>query len=204
MPSTPLSDVSSFLEVAEKKDYFNAHTIQSRRVACNKFFEILDEDQQTVEYVSQNLDVIKARFTNRYPEVRGNTIEVYAQRVRLVFNDFLAWKADRAAWERDIAARQSNRATNGDGEKRARPERAKASASPPPRADSDESPDMRMVKIPLPAGVDVEVKIPRDLSKSDLKRVLWALLPYAKDFDPDVSPQVTFPQLEAHDETLRQ
>src|SRR6185312_12993187 len=100
--STSLSDVSAFLDIAEKKDFFNANTIQSRRVACNKFFEILDEDQKTVEYVSENLDVIKARFTNRYPEVSGRTIEVYAQRVRLVLNDFLAWKADRAGWERDL------------------------------------------------------------------------------------------------------
>jgi len=201
MSSTSLSDVSAFLEVAEKKDYFNAHTIQSRRVAFNKFFEILDEDQRTVEYVSENLDVIKARFTNRYPDVRGNTIEVYAQRVRLVLNDFLAWKTDRAAWERDIATRQSNRATNGDGEKRARPERAKPSA---PRADTDESAGMRAVTIPLPSGAEIEIKIPRELSVSDLKRVLWALLPYAQDWDPNVSPRTTFPQLETNVDPLRQ
>lgn len=201
MSSTPLSDVSAFLEVAEKKDYFNAHTIESRRVACNKFFEILDEDQRTVEYVSENLDVIKARFTNRYPEVTGRTIEVYAQRVRLALKDFLAWRADRAGWERDLAARQT-RSSSGDGERRARPEKPKQDASPPPR--NDENPDMRTVRVPLPSGVEVEIKIPRDLSKSDLKRVLWALLPYAKDFDPEVSPQVTFPQLDARSDELRQ
>lgn len=196
---TTLSDVSAFLDVAEKKDYFNSHTIQSRRVACNKFFEILDEDQKTVEYVNDNLDVIKARFTNRYPEVRGATIDAYANRVRLVLNDFAAWKADRAAWERNVASRQNSRST-GDEEARAtrtRAEKPKPNASASTSAPADDvNPALRLVRIPLPSGVEVEVKIPRDLTVADLKRVLWALLPYAHDWDPNVSPRQMFPQLE--------
>ena len=193
---TPLTEVSEFLDVASKKNFFNENTIQSRRVACNKFFEILDEDQKNVEYVRDNLSVIKTRFTNRYTEVRGHTVDVYANRVMLVLKDFLAWKADRSAWERDVAARQSGRAASAGGEKRTRAEKPKAAPAAASAPPSDDDADARVVKIPLPSGFEVTVRLPRELSVKDLKRVLWALLPYAADWDPSVSPLQTFPQLE--------
>jgi hypothetical protein len=197
----PADEVMQFLEISSKKNYFNDNTIQSRRTACKKFFDILDEDQKTVEYVQDHIELIKTQFGNRFPEVRGNTVDVYAARVQLVLRDFLAWKADRAAWERDVAGRQGARSSSGDAEKRTRPEKPSA-ASPPPRA---EDPNVRVVKIPLPArDIEVEVTIPRDLTVSDLKRILWALLPYAGDWDPNVSPGVTFPQLESSGEEVRQ
>ena len=190
----PLSEVFEFLDVASKKNFFNENTIQSRRVACNKFFEILDEDQQNVEYVNSNLDVIKARFTNRYKDIRGNTVEQYARRVMLVMNDFTAWKADRAAWERDVAARQSSRAASDD-EKSPRAEKPKAApaASAVPRG---EDLGTHTVTIPLPAGSKVVVTLPRELLVKDLQRVMWALLPYTSDWDPSVAPRQTFAQLE--------
>ena len=164
------------------------HTINSRRTACNKFFEILDEDQKTVEYVNESLDIIKTRFKNRYPEVLGSTADVYAQRVQLVLKDFLAWRADRSAWERDLAARQSTRSASVDGgEGRAAPKtkarRATAEAEP------NDDPAARVVKIPLPSGFEVEVTIPRNMKLADLKRILWGLLPYATDWDPSSSPR---------------
>src|SRR5437667_1856429 len=191
---TPLSEVFELLDVATNKNFFNDNTVQSRRVACNKFFEILDEDQKTVEYVRDNLDVIKTRFTNRYKDVRGNTVDSYANRVLLVLKDFLAWKADRSAWERDVAARQSARTTAADGEKRTRTDKPKPAATRAPATEDD--PDARVVTVPLPSGFEVTIKLPRELSVADLRRVLWALLPYAGDWDPSVSPLQTFPQLE--------
>jgi hypothetical protein len=202
---TNLTEVSEFLDILGKKNFINDNTVQARRVACNNFFDILDNDQKTVEYIQENIDVIKTRFANRFKEVRGNTVDEYARRVMLVINDFVAWKADRGAWEREISARQAGRASNGTGERRSRPEKVKQSASPPPPpAEERNTDDRRVITVPLASGAEVEVKIPRDLSKSDLKRVLWALLPYAKDFDPEVSPLATFPQLGSHDDPLRQ
>ncbi len=199
MPTvTPLSELFSFIDIAEKKDYFNEHTIQSRRSACNKFFESLDEDQQTVEYVAEHMDVIKARFTNRHPEIRGGTVDVYAKRAALVLKDFFAWKADRYAWERDLAARQAGRPAAGDGEKRApRPEKAKA--APAAEHVNEDSSDTHTVTIPLPAGTKVIVKLPNTLLVKDLQRVMWALLAYTSDWDPSVPPRQTFAQLENRD-----
>lgn len=195
---TSLSEVLDFLDVASRKNFFNENTILSRRTACTKFFEILDEDQKNVEYVRDNLDVIKARFTNRYTDVLGQTVDAYANRVMLVLKDFDAWKVDRSAWERDVAARQSARASAAaaDGEKRTRAEKPKAApaANDAPREDD---PGTHTVTIPLPSGSKVVVTLPRALLVKDLQRVLWALLPYTSDWDPQVSPRQTFPQLEA-------
>jgi hypothetical protein len=149
--------------------------------------------------VRDNLDVIKARFTNRYTDVRGNTVDVYTNRVQLVIKDFLAWKADRSAWERDIASRQNARGTKDDGEKR-RAEKVKSPAAAASALAGDDV-DVRVVKIPLPSGFEVEIKLPRNLSVGDLRRVLWGLLPYATDWDPGVhSPPQMFPQLEGKDD----
>jgi hypothetical protein len=195
MSTIPLSDVSAFLGIAEKGDLFNANTIQSRRIAFNKFLEILDDDQRTLEYLRDNLDVVKARFTNRHAEMRGASVDAYANRVQSVLKDFLAWRADRSAFERDVAARQSSRASAADGEKRARSEKPRPAPAASAARPEDDA-DTQTITIPLPAGTRVVVKLPRELLVKDLKRVLWALLPYASDWDPSESPRQTFPQLE--------
>lgn len=196
MPTvTPLSELFNFIDIAEQKNHFNEHTIQSRRTACNKFFEELDEDQQNIEYVSEHMDVIKARFTNRHPEVRGGTVDVYAKRAALTLKDFLAWKSDRAGWERELAAKQAGRTTTAEGaEKRPRPDKPKA--APAPAAANENDSDTHTVTIPLPAGTKVVVKLPNALLVKDLQRVMWALLAYTSDWDPSVSPRQTFAQLE--------
>jgi hypothetical protein len=199
---TSISELFAFIDIAEKKNFFNRHTIQSRRTACTKLFGILDEDQRTVEYVRDHLDVIKARFTNAHTEIRGNTVEVYSQRAALTMTDFLAWKADRAAWERDISARQGARASAADDAGR-RPRADKARPAAAAGAAADDA-NVRLVKVPLPSGFEVEVRMPREMAMSDLKRILWALLPYARDWDPSESPRQTFPQLEARDDHLHQ
>jgi hypothetical protein len=203
MPTTPLSDVSAFLEIAKKKNFFNANTIEARRIAFNKFLEILDEDQQTVEYLRDHFDVVEARFTNRHPEMRGSSVDQYANRVQRVLKDFVAWKTDRSAWERDLAARQSVRTTASDSEKkRTRVEKPKLAATASAAPTEDDS-TARVVKIPLPSGFEVMIKLPRDLTTADLKRVLWGLLPYASDWDPSAqSPRQVFPQLNGERDDL--
>jgi hypothetical protein len=68
-------------------------------------FSVLDDDQRNVEYVRENLDVIKARFQNLNKEVSGQTVEIYVNRVRLSLDDSAKWSTDRAQWERDSAAK---------------------------------------------------------------------------------------------------
>lgn len=199
--TTSVDEVIEFLTIAGDKGFLNDNTVVARRTACNKFFDILEPDQKTVEYVRDNLDVVKSRFSNLNKDVRGNTVDEYARRVRLVLDDFTAWKTDRSAWERDVSSRQAARPA-GDGEKKPR---AKADKKAQPQEQIQPNPGntfsndtaMRTVEFPLRKGVDVKISLPRDgITMAELKKLAWFLLPYASDFDPEVSPRETFPMLE--------
>lgn len=197
--TTDLKEATEFLDIAARQGLLNDNTVAARRTACNKLFDILDPENKTVEYVLENLDVVKARFSNRNKDVRGNTVDEYARRVQIVLDDFTEWKADRAGWERKISSRHSNRPA-GDGEKvvKLKADKAKtenkADAPPPP------PPNVRVVTFPIRPDFDLEVKLPREgLTVQELKRLVYYLLPYAQDWEPTESPRNVFPMLERDD-----
>lgn len=199
--TTSVDEVIEFLGIAGDKGFLNDNTVVARRTACNKFFDILEPDQKNVEYVRENLDVIKARFSNLNKEVRGNTVEEYARRVKLVIEDFTAWKTDRAAWERDVSSRQSARPAN-DGEKKSKPktEKAQPQANGGAQAQATPNPDARVVTFPIRPDFDIQVTLPRaGLTVPELKKLVYFLLPYAPDWEPSESPRNVFPMLERDD-----
>jgi hypothetical protein len=183
-----------FLDVAAKMNYYNDNTIQARRTACSKFFEILEDDQKTIEYVRDNLDVIKARFSNRYKDVRGATVEEYARRVGIVLNDFTSWNTDRAAFERDLAARQSKPA---EGERKPRSKPTEASNSNGNGNGAHTAEDVRVVKFPIRPDFDVSITLPKSgITVAELKKLVYFLLPYTNDWEPNDAPRNVFSMLE--------
>ena len=62
--TTSLDEVIEFLDIASSKGFINDNTASARKTACVKFFDILEPDQKNVEYVKDNLEIIKTRFTN--------------------------------------------------------------------------------------------------------------------------------------------
>jgi hypothetical protein len=181
-----------FLKIAADKGFLNENTVGARRTACNKFFDILEAGQKNVEYVLANLDIIKSRFSNLNKDVAGTTVDEYARRVQLVLNDFAAWKADRAGWERGVAAKQNGR-PGGEGEKKARaPKAEKAAPAEAPKGNPAE----RVVTFPLRKDFEFKTALPRDgITMLELRKVLWFLLPYTTDFDVSVSPRDALYQL---------
>ncbi len=195
--STALSELTEFLDIAQKQGYLNDNTAQARKTACSKMFSVLEEGQQSVEYVRENLAVIKARFQNLNKEVRGSTVEEYSRRVQIVLNDYAQWKSDRAAWERASANRATSaRDSTPAGEKvRNGKEQPKASKPQP-----DPNPDARTVSFPLRSNFEISVTIPREgITVSELKRLAYFLLPYAKDWEPG-SSRAEFPMLDSNAE----
>lgn len=199
---TSLDEPIEFLGIAASKGFLNDNTVQARRTACNKLFDILDPDQKTVEYIRENLDVVKARFSNLNKDVAGATIDEYARRVRLVLEDFTAWKADRSGWERNVSAKQNTR-PSGDNDKRARTsktksEKVKPSAAVSGATDVNQAPSQtRVVSFPIRPNFDLSVTLPREgLKVEELKRLVYFLLPYAQDWAPTEAPQTVFPMLE--------
>ena len=201
--TTNVNELTEFLTIAGEQGFLNDNTVSARRTACTKFFDILEPDQKTVEYVRDNLAVIKARFSNLNKEVRGNTVEEYARRVQLVINDFTAWKADRAAWEREVSSRQSARPAS-DGDKKGKPKDDKVKKQQGNgTAQQDPSNlhrDARVVTFPIRPDFELQVSLPRDgLTVQELKKLVYFLLPYASDWEPTESPRSVFPMLERDD-----
>lgn len=198
--ATTLSEVIEFLTIAGDKGFLNDNTVVSRKTACNKFFDILEPDQKTVEYVNENLGVIKKRFSNLNKDVRGNTVDEYARRVKVVLSDFSAWKTDRSGWERSVSNRQSSRPAN-DTEKKPnpkKPEKAKTDAETHDQTVKEEANlDERLVSFPIRPDFELTIKLPRaGLTVSELKKLVYFLLPYAQDWKPAQSPPSVFPMLE--------
>jgi hypothetical protein len=200
--ATSFDEAFEFLAIVKSKGFINDNTAIARATACRKFVEILDDEQKNVEYVRDHLDVIKQRFTNLNKDMNGSTVDEYARRVRMVIEDFLAWKQDRSAWERSVAAKQANRASD-DGEKKARAKADKpkvqvngsAHAAPPPPPPN---PEERLVTFPIRPDFDLKITLPRNgLTVPELKKLLYFLLPYCADWEPTESPRSVFSVLEA-------
>lgn len=198
--TTNLNEMIEFLTIAAEKGFLNDNTVFARKTACKKFFDILEPGQKTVEYVRDNLDVIKARFLNLHKNINGNTVEEYARRIKLVLNDFTSWKKDRAAWEKSISARQNSRPTN-EGEKKGsqKTENAKKQSQNSEHTTAQQAKqNTRIVKFPIRPDFEVSIEIPAEgLTTTELKKLLYFLLPYAKDWEPSQSPKSVFPMLDA-------
>lgn len=159
------------------------------------------------EYVLENLDVIKGRYMNLNKDAAGATVDEYGRRVKLVFETFLEWKADRSGWEKRSAAKQTARPA-GDGDKRPKAKADKPKPQPQAQSPSNgaahqapPNPETRTVTFPIRPDFDLSVTLPRaGISVDELKRLVYFLLPYAQDWEPSQSPRSVFPMLEREEQ----
>jgi hypothetical protein len=180
METSELDSVLDFLVTTAKQGYINDNTALGRRTACVKLFAVLEDNQKTVAYVRDNIDVIKTRFQNLNKDVRGGTVDAYANRVLFAVNDYMKWMADRGAWEREAAARGKAPA---DGERKTKAPKADKQ-SPPAAAAAVVDPNTRMVAIPIRPDFDVSTVIPRDITISEVRRIAYVLAGYVVNYDP--------------------
>ena len=199
-----VNEVIEFLDIVSSKGFLNPNTAGARKTACRKFFDILDDNERTVEYVRDNLDSVKARFSNLNKDVTGATVEAYGRRVALVLKDFTEWQQDRGGWERRVSTKRSAR-SSGDGkkkQKRASRNRKTSQARKDSQGKSNvgqEQPDsgVRTVKFPIRDDFDLEIKLPRDrLTVAELQKVAYFLLPYTRDWEPTNPPASVFPMVQ--------
>lgn len=191
-----LDGISDFLDRVSAQGFVNPNTANARKTACTKFFTILEPDQRTIEYVTDNLEVIKHQFQNLNPDVTGSTADEYARRVQTVLKDFAAWSEDRGAWEKRVTSKQSAAA---DRPPRApRSETWRVEASVPGAAQRAVSGKPRVVVFPIRPDFEMTVTLPPDLlTLAELRKVAYYLLPYAKDWEPTTDePRGVFPMLE--------
>jgi hypothetical protein len=178
MEISELDDVQDFLTTTAKQGYLNENTALGRRTACVKLFAVLEQDQQSVAYVIDNMEGIKKRFQNLNKDVRGGTVDEYARRVLFAVNDYLKWKADRGAWEREAGSRGK---PAGDGEKKAKApkvEKQVAEAAPVVSATT------RLVAIPIRSDFDVSMVIPKDITIHEVRKIAYVLAGMVVNHDP--------------------
>jgi hypothetical protein len=193
-----LDEVGKMLDIVTDQGFMNANTSGARKIAVSRLAEVLEEENRTCDYFLNHTDIVKHRFINLNDKTTGSTAEVYVKRAVLAINDFLAWKADKAAWEKMAA---SKGAKSDSGEKKAKVEKQpKLIAEAIPLAKVPEG--MQEVKIPIRPGVQTKHHIPEDLKLAEVRRIAYVLAGYASDFDPMMGPKEVFKQLEEGGNTV--
>ncbi len=186
-----------FLEFAGNKSILNEHTISCRLTACNNLFSILNEGEDTVDYMLHNLEVLVNRFRNKNNNVQPNTLKVYKSRVKSSLEDYQAWCKDPIAWEKSVLeksnvahAKERKAKTAGPKEKTPRAERPSPMTQSEPTTrisvNASEKPSRggRRVIFPVRPEFNVEIVIPEDgLSMKEMLKLGLFLYPYCKDSD---------------------
>lgn len=194
-------EVSKFLEFAGRKNILSERAVNHRLTACNNVFSVLNEDEDSLDYILGNLDLLIHRLRNKNPNVRASTLKVYKSRVKSSLEDFKAWSADPFAWEREVLVRAKAQGLEGRKEKQAakrakqppvekttpaeapaEPAVAVADATPP--APVVPAPAGLHVRLPIRPDFSIEVVLPKDgLRLKELHRLGMFLYPYCVDVE---------------------
>lgn len=186
-----LDEVEKFLDTVTGQGFLNPNTSSARKIAVGRLTDGLEEENRTCEYFLNHTDIVKHRFINLNDNTTGSTAEVYVKRALLAINDFLAWKADKAGWEKGAASKGTKADSS---EKKAKVEKPKLVAEAITPAKIPDG--MQEVKIPIRPGVQTKHFVPEDLKLAEVRRIAYILAGYASDFDPMMGPKEVFKQLE--------
>lgn len=189
-------EVLKFLEFVGKKSILDEHAVNCKLTACNSLFSVLNDDEDSIDYILGNLDLLLNRYLNKNKSVTHNTLKVYKSRVKSCLEDYKAWSADPFAWERNLTEKKLAEKRE---EKKQKPQKAKLKKSVQHAVAEEEiseeaslptekSTQLR-VAFPIREGLSIEVTLPKDgLTLKELKRLGMYLFPYCKDVDFTDSP----------------
>ncbi len=188
-------EVIKFLEFAARKGILNETAIHCRLTACHNLFEMLNEDEDSLNFISQNLDVLTHRFGNKNPNVQASTLKVYKSRTKSSIEDFRAWSADPFAWERCVTEKAKASASENRKEKRGKKKASKvvkptleASEGEPLEEPPVQMPEskVRRVSFPIRADFSIEISIPVEgITQKELHRLGLFLYPYCQDLEAE-------------------
>lgn len=185
-------EVIKFLEFVGKKSILSETAIQNRLTACHNLFSVVNEEEDSVEYLLSNLDLLVNRFRNRNATVLPSTLKVYKSRAKSSIEDYQEWSADPFAWERAVTTKAKPSTQEKKREKIARQPRASKVASQPkarasaPAAEPVKTEGSRRVSFPIRADFSIEMTLPIDgLTLKELHRIGLFLYPYCSDIDPE-------------------
>jgi hypothetical protein len=199
MSECKLDEVEKFLDIVTGQGFMNPNTSGARKIAVGRLAEVLEEENRTCDYFLNHTDIVKHRFINLNDKTTGSTAEVYVKRAVLAVNDFLAWKADKAAWEKQAASKGTK---SDNGEKKAKVEKQPKLIAESIQLTAKVPDGMQEVRIPIRPGVQTKHFVPEDLKLAEVRRIAYVLAGYAADFDPMLGPKEVFKQLEEGGNTV--
>ena len=103
-----LDALNKFLDFAAKKGVLKSNTVQSRKMASNKVFAVLDEHEK-IDLRNVNIDHAFELFQNKYQnEYKPKSLQVYLSRVRTAVLDFIRYVDNPAGFRPSTAQRTVN------------------------------------------------------------------------------------------------
>jgi hypothetical protein len=185
---TALTEIFAFLDYVEKKSILPRNSVVGKRTACKTVFEVLDDSENTVEFVTANLDAVMQRFCNRSKtDFKGNSLNTYQSKVRSTLKDFREWNESPANWEKSVNSKSKSSRSEKPGSSKVRAKRVPSEVQLPiNKAEVASGTNTRRLTFPIRANFDLPVEIPADgLTLTELKRLGAFLMPYCKDFSAD-------------------
>ena len=181
--SVNVKNAYNFLDYCTDKGFLNKNTVVARKTACNALFSILDDSQQSVEYISKNLASIATRYERKNPhKYTARSLEVYKSRARQTIDDFSNWNLDKTKWEDSKTSIKTTRQRkiNRNNTRGASSNKQKINQS------SNQENQPRTLSLPVSQKTTIKVELPIEgITIDELRKLGLFLFPYCKDFTND-------------------
>jgi hypothetical protein len=163
---------------AAQKGLMNKHTASGLRAACSQVLGVLD-DWQTADIRKIDVEDLLTRFQNlRKKQFKPQVLETYKRRFRQAISSYSSYLEDPGAWKPTTRKRPTQAASNG---------RDVTPSHENPRETAQEPPSAGLVEYPFPLreGQDVRLALPRDLKRSEVKRLAAFMTTLTVDFQEE-------------------
>jgi hypothetical protein len=155
----------------------NKNTAYGMRAACTQVLSVLDS-WESVDIKGLDVDDVLARFQNlKKKEFKPQVLETYKRRFRQAVSSYLAYLQDPGSWKATSTERAPRQERNGSGGSQETVEAVVTTRGPIPSSGLVDYP------FPLRDGQIVRLVLPRDLKKSEVKRLSAFMSTLAVDAD---------------------
>jgi hypothetical protein len=164
---------------AVSKGLMNRNTGNSLRAACAKVLPVM-EGWEELDVRELDVEDVLKRFVNlRSQEYKPDSLEAYKRRFRQAVTSFLEYADDPAAWKpAQREPRQPKNGGNGTQSKGAQHKQAEVGA----RGELKGS-NLHEYDFPLREDVMAKLVVPRDVTNTEMKRLIAWARTLAIDFD---------------------
>ncbi len=163
-------------EWAASKGIMNKNTAMGLRTACVQVLSVVD-DWESVDIRNLDIEETLTRFQNlRSKQFKPQVLEEYKRRFRQAVSSFLEYLEDPGNWN-PTTRKPTGRAPRSD--------RETSRTQEPAALSGRELPSAGLVEYPFPLREDQNVRLvlPRDLKKSEVKRLAAFMNTLAVDYE---------------------